>query len=67
MGGLCEVFEVTASSVEGGLNTPGLFSLGGELALIFSFLVEEIATKTKSVFIVLSMVSQTWSPKTDMM
>ena len=38
--------EVTASSEEGCLNTPGLFSLGGELAsFFFLFLAEEIATK----------------------
>ena len=42
------VFEVTASSEEGCLNTLRLFSLGGELPLIFFlFLFEEIATKLK--------------------
>ena len=35
MCGLHEVFELTASSEEGCLNTPRLFSLGGELTLIF--------------------------------
>ena len=37
MCGLHEVFEVTASSEEGCLNTLRLFSLGGELPLIFFF------------------------------
>ena len=46
------VFEVTASSEEGCLNTLRLFSLGGELHFIVSFLVEEIATKLNHVFIV---------------
>ena len=48
------VFEVTASSVEGCLNTLRLFSLGGELSLIFFlFLFEEIATKLNRFFVVL--------------
>ena len=53
MCGLHEVFELTASSEEGCLNTPRLVSLGGELSLIFSFLAEEIATKMNQLFVVL--------------
>ena len=51
--GLHEVFEVTASSEEGCLNTLRLFSLGGELTWIFFlFLAEEIATKMNRIFVV---------------
>ena len=52
--GLIMVFEVTVSSEEGCLNTLRLFSLGGELTLIFFlFLAEGIPTKPKTIFIVL--------------
>ena len=54
MCGLVKVFEVTTSSWEGCLNTLRLFSLGGELALIFFlFLFEKIATKMNHIFVVL--------------
>ena len=52
--GLHIIFEVIASSVKGCLNTLRLFSLGGELTLIFFlFLVEEITTKMNRIFVVL--------------
>ena len=44
---------MTPSSQEGCLNKPGLFSRGGELALIFSFLVEEMATNVNHILTVL--------------
>ena len=51
MCGLGRVFVVTASSVKGCLNTPRLFSLGGELHLsFFLFLFEKIATKPLTFF-----------------
>ena len=54
MYGLHRVFEVTASSDEGCLNTLRLFLLGGELSLIFFlFLAEEIASKLNHIFVVL--------------
>ena len=51
---LYTVFELTVRSEEGCLNTLRLFSLGGELALIFFlFLFEKIATKLNHIFVVL--------------
>ena len=50
---LHKVCEVTVSSEEGCLNTLRLFSLGGELTLIFFlFLAEEIASKPNHIFVV---------------